>query len=131
MSPRVTNAAICGIVSFVVPTAALFATGLGGYALLAGIVAGATAGLGGFMGVRTPPAPVEDARLQDAITANSQLRHDLRGALSPALLVSDRLTGHSDPAVVKAGNTVVRAVQRATELLESNKAADSSRMAPR
>lgn len=46
-----------------------------------------------------------------------KLRHDLRGALSPALLVADRLTGHADPAVQRSGQIMMRTVERATLLL--------------
>jgi hypothetical protein len=57
------------------------------------------------------------ARLAALEAATASLRHDLRGILSPALLVSDRLVAHSDPKVVRAGETVVKAVQRALERL--------------
>ena len=52
----------------------------------------------------------------------SSLRHDIRGLLSPALLVSDRLIAHSDPKVVRAGETIVRAITRATERLAATRA---------
>lgn len=57
------------------------------------------------------------ARLAELEAATSALRHDLRGVLAPALLVVDRLLAHSDPKVVKAGETVVKAIQRAEERL--------------
>ena len=57
------------------------------------------------------------ARLAELEAATSSLRHDLRGMLSPALLVVDRLLAHSDPKVVKAGETVVRSIKRAEERL--------------
>jgi len=43
--------------------------------------------------------------------------HDLRGVLSPALLVSERLQASADPSVRRAGDIVAGAVERATELL--------------
>ncbi len=46
-----------------------------------------------------------------------RLRHDLRGAMSPVLLVADRLTAHPDPAVKRTGDIMVRTVERATALL--------------
>lgn len=58
------------------------------------------------------------ARLGELEAAISALRHDLRGVLSPALLVADRLLAHSDPKVARAGETVVKAVRRAEERLQ-------------
>ncbi len=49
--------------------------------------------------------------------AHRQLRHDLRGALSPALLTADRLLTNSDPAVKRAGEIMVHAVERAAALM--------------
>jgi hypothetical protein len=49
--------------------------------------------------------------------AYRQLRHDVRGALSPALLTADRLLTNSDPAVKRAGEIMVYAVERATSLM--------------
>jgi len=51
------------------------------------------------------------------LESHRRLRHDIRGALSPALLTADRLLTHSDPAVQRAGDIVVRAVERAAALL--------------
>jgi hypothetical protein len=64
----------------------------------------------------------ETAAVQQAASAvrfesHRRLRHDIRGALSPALLTADRLLTHSDPAVQRAGDIVVRAVERAAALL--------------
>ncbi|MBE7210136.1 MAG: hypothetical protein INR65_03885 [Gluconacetobacter diazotrophicus] len=56
------------------------------------------------------------ARDRDA----SQLRHDLRGILSPAMLVADRLTANPDPAVRRAGETMVATVERAEQRLRRN-----------
>ena len=49
-----------------------------------------------------------------------QTRHDIRGALSPALLASDRLLGSSDPAIKRSAEIVVRSVDRAIALLADN-----------
>ncbi len=57
------------------------------------------------------------ARLAALEAATSSLRHDLRGILSAAMLNSDRLITHSDPKVVRAGETIISAIQRATERL--------------
>ncbi len=61
------------------------------------------------------------ARLADLEASTASLRHDLRGLLSPALLVADRLLLHDDPKVVKAGETIVKAVRRAEERLRETK----------
>jgi hypothetical protein len=49
--------------------------------------------------------------------AHRQLRHDIRGALSPALLTADRLLTNNDPAVKRAGEIMVRAVEKAAALM--------------
>ncbi len=46
-----------------------------------------------------------------------RVRHDIRGALSPALLTADRLLGHGDPVVKRAADIMVRAVERTSTLL--------------
>lgn len=46
-----------------------------------------------------------------------RLRHDIRGVLSPVLLVADRLLNHADPAVKRSGEIMVRTVDRATAVL--------------
>jgi hypothetical protein len=51
----------------------------------------------------------------------SLLRHDLHGILSPALLSADRLIGSDDPAIRKAGDIVIRTVERATARLAETK----------
>jgi len=54
-------------------------------------------------------------------TTLSQLRHDLRGILSPAMLTADRLTMSDDPLARRAGETMVTAVERAVERLANTK----------
>ena len=49
------------------------------------------------------------------------LRHDIRGVLSPALMMSDRLINHEDKGVQRAGHAVVRSVERVTALLATHK----------
>ena len=63
------------------------------------------------------------------LESQRRLRHDIRGALSPALLTADRLLTHSDPAVQRAGDIVVRAVERAAALL-SDPAPDATPPGP-
>jgi signal transduction histidine kinase len=58
-----------------------------------------------------------NARLAALGTAVAKINHDLRGILSPALLTAERLQMNQDPAIKRAGDTLVRAVERATELV--------------
>lgn len=60
-------------------------------------------------------------RIRQLEAAITNLRHDLRGVLSPALMVSDRLTAHSDPTIQRAGEAVVNSVERATALITALK----------
>ncbi len=68
------------------------------------------------------------ARLAELEATTSSLRHDLRGMLAPALLVADRLLAHSDPKVVRAGETVVKAINRAEERLVATRAPTQERL---
>jgi hypothetical protein len=68
-------------------------------------------------GTNDPEIARKLQRLAELEAATASLRHDVRGMLAPALLVTDRLLAHSDPKVVKAGETVVKAVRRAEERL--------------
>jgi CubicO group peptidase (beta-lactamase class C family) len=51
----------------------------------------------------------------------SGLRHDIRGILSPAMLVADRLIGHQEPGVRRAGEVMVRTVERAAARLSETR----------
>ena len=62
------------------------------------------------------------ARLTALEATTASLRHDLRNILSPALLVVDRLIASDDPAVARAGQTVLKAMKRAEERLRETKA---------
>jgi signal transduction histidine kinase len=57
-----------------------------------------------------------NARLAALGTAVAKVNHDLRGILSPAMLTAERLQNHGDPGVKRAGDILMRAVERATEL---------------
>lgn len=63
-------------------------------------------------------------RLAELEEAMSSLRHDIRGMLAPALLVTDRLLAHADPKVVRAGETVMKAVRRAEERLVATRSSE-------
>ena len=43
----------------------------------------------------------------------SRLSHDLRGALSPALLMAERLEAHPDPKARQAGEIIAQSIERA------------------
>lgn len=109
--------------------AVLALMGAGAPFLLAALGASACAGLilYGAMPQSRSAAPARSAAPDCAAAAQARidalevqaasLRHDLRGALSPALIVSDRLVNNADPAVRLAGEGIVRSIERATELL--------------
>ena len=44
-----------------------------------------------------------DARIEALERLVSELRHDLRGAISPAALIADRLLQNADPAMQRSG----------------------------
>ena len=58
-----------------------------------------------------------NARLAALGTVVAKVSHDLRGILTPALLTAERLQLNADPRVQRAGETLVQAVDRATELV--------------
>ena len=61
------------------------------------------------------------AHLAEVEARAAALRHDLRGVLSPALMVTDRLLSNPDPAIQRAGQAIVRSVDRATALIQASK----------
>lgn len=60
------------------------------------------------------PAPDEPQRLREQWR---KMRHDVRGALSPAMLTADRLSGNQDQAVSKAGSLILASLSRSLDLL--------------
>ncbi len=69
------------------------------------------------------PVTAAQARFEAIEKQAAGLRHDLRGALSPALIISDRLIENADPAVRQAGEKVIRSIERAAALLTAAKTA--------
>lgn len=59
------------------------------------------------------------SRVQQLERLVSELRHDLRGAISPAALIADRLRQSSDPAVERSGKTIGLVVERVLAILEA------------
>lgn len=115
--------------------AVLALMGIGAPFLLAALGASACAGLL-LYGVMPRPGPTVSSYAAmeirvDAIEAQAaSLRHDLRGALSPALIVADRLAVSADPAVRKAGETVIRSIERASALIAASKPENSPTVSP-
>jgi hypothetical protein len=75
---------------------------------------------------RPKPRPFTTSDLESQVRlleeSSAVLRHDLRGVLSPALMMADRLLRNEDPAIRRAGLAVVRSVERATALIAENRA---------
>jgi hypothetical protein len=61
------------------------------------------------------------ARLEAIAQEQGRFRHDMRGALSPAMLSADRLVTHADPAVQRAGDRILRSLERAAALLDAQR----------
>ncbi len=51
----------------------------------------------------------------------SRTRHDVNGALTPALMVADRLRGSTDPSVSAAGEKIAASILRATSILKATR----------
>jgi len=108
--------------------AVLALLGIGVPFLLAALGASACVGfvLYGAMPQPAPATPDLIAAAQARIDAlerkTAGLRHDLRGALSPALIMSERLVDSADPAIRRAGEVVGRSIERAAALLAASKA---------
>lgn len=97
--------------------------------LLAALGAAACAGLilyGLMPAASAAPGLAAQARI-DAVEARaSSLRHDLRGALSPALILSDRLAASTDPAIRRAGEAVIRSIEQASALITASRTEPSA-----
>ena len=64
-------------------------------------------------------AEAAQSRVEELERLVSGLRHDLRGAISPAALIADRLRLSSDPAVQRSGQTIGMVVERVLAILEA------------
>ncbi len=76
--------------------------------------------------VGQPAPPAVDRREAPEKTA-SALRHDLRGILSPIVLVADRLQGNADPAIQRAAQVLLQSVDRAIARLDESKMREPGR----
>jgi hypothetical protein len=94
---------------------------------MSGILVAAGLALGGWVvtifRLREAVAARERERARQAAMESqvATLRHDLHGILSPALLTADRLLNSPDPSVRRAGEVMVRTVERATARLAETK----------
>jgi hypothetical protein len=62
-----------------------------------------------------------EGRINELETLVSNLRHGVSGALTPALIVADRLRSDADPRVQGAGERVARSILRAMGLLKASR----------
>lgn len=62
----------------------------------------------------------EQARVEQLERLVAEMRHDLRGAVSPAALIADRLSHSSDPSVQRSGRTIQAVVDRVLAILEAS-----------
>lgn len=126
---------VSGIAAFAACGLSLALLGLGLPYLLCAAASGVCAGLlvygvGRWAVPDSPPPPPVVALAPDPAVERlavleremSLIRHELRGALSPALMVSDRLLRSEDPLIRRAGDAVVRSVDRATALIGQDRA---------
>ncbi len=136
-SGSATIAMVAGAAAFAAASAVLAIMGLGvpflaaalGAAICAGLLVHAVAArMPRPLPTPPPPAPPDPApdRIKAMEERAAALRHDLRGVLSPALMMADRLLKNEDPAVRRAGQAVVRSVDRATALLADSKREDGA-----
>lgn len=58
-------------------------------------------------------------RLEHLEKAIASLRHDIRGLLTPAVLMADLLLENSDPAIQRSGDIIVGVVGRIISRLDA------------
>ena len=126
--PRVLIPLVGAASAFGASGAVLALMGAGAPFIPAALGASACAGLVLYGLIPALPTVPDHAAAQariDALEARaSSFRHDLRGVLSPALIVSDRLVASSDPAIRRAGEAVVRSIEQASALIAASKTAE-------
>ena len=125
LPPRVLIPLVGAASAFGASGAVLALMGAGTPFLPAALGAAACAGLVlyGLMpaAITAPGHAAAQAHIDALEERASSFRHDLRGALSPALIVSDRLIASSDPAIRRAGEAVVRSIEQASALIAASK----------
>lgn len=100
---------------------AAVAAGLVLHAVLLARIARPMAAMQGQVDDGASSAAAMAARLSDVEARAATMRHDLRGVLSPALMVTDRLVKNPDPTVQRAGQAVIRSIERATSIIQASK----------
>lgn len=116
---------LVAVLTFGATGIAMALAGTGFPFLLASLLGAAAVGLVLYAALRQQPGPTVDRSAEQAAiddlqqfrTDSSDLRHDLRGILSPALMMTDRLLKHEDPAVRRAGSAILKSIEKATALL--------------
>lgn len=63
-------------------------------------------------------AAIAEARILKLVSAAAEMRHDLRGILSPAMLTADRLALSQDPVSRRTGEAMISTIERADERLK-------------
>jgi len=110
-----------GVPMLLAALAAAAAAGLVLHAVLLAQVARPMAALQGRVDDGASSAAAMAARLSDVEARAASMRHDLRGVLSPALMVTDRLLNNPEPTVQRAGQAVIRSIERATSIIQASK----------
>ncbi len=62
------------------------------------------------------------AKFQRPDPDRAKLRHDLRGALTPAMLAAEMLESHADPVVQQRSAIVSEAINRAQQIMKQDAA---------
>ena len=83
--------------------------------IVVGLVAGGLA-VWLVMAPQVRAAHTRDARLAQLVIKFS---HDIRGAVTPALLMAERLEMNADPAVKQAAVVIAEAMERTTEIAKA------------
>lgn len=107
----------CGLISLFVPLP------LAARILLS--FAGALIATGAFLCLPASPVAsvsVSEKATQPAPEISHQLRHDLRGMISPAMLAADQLSLSADEATRTRAEQILSALDRMTERLKTTKA---------
>ncbi|MCE0743229.1 hypothetical protein LWC05_04895 [Acetobacter sicerae] len=107
----------CGLISLFVPLP------LAARILLS--LAGALIATGAFLCLPASPVAsvsVSEKATQPAPEISHQLRHDLRGMISPAMLAADQLSLSADEATRTRAEQILSALDRMTERLKTTKA---------
>jgi len=110
-----------GVPMLLAALAAAAAAGLVLHAVLLAQVARPMAALQGRVDDGASSAAAIAARLSDVEARAASMRHDLRGVLSPALMVTDRLINNPEPTVQRAGQAVIRSIERAKSIIQASK----------